>query len=246
MSPGVPLVGVTPDIEWAGAGVPPRAFYQLDSTNFDALREAGAAAVMLPHDAAFIGRYLEVVDALLVSGGGWQFPHADLVGEGADGADTPHKLRRLAFERALIEAALARDLPLLCVCGGFQVLNAVLGGKLIVSLAESRPGPIEHRQPQSYAEGTHVVRAVPGSLLARWIGTEDALVNSKHRQGVIDVGSGARVAATAPDGLVEAIEVQDRRFAVGVQWHPEFHVCSADESLFRAFVSAARGHAAGR
>ena len=235
-----PLIGVTSDIEANPGGKPPRPYYILDSRTFDALRAEDAAPVMLPHEIGQIPRYLEALDGILVSGGGYQFPHPELFGEGADGTDSPEKLNRAAFERALISAAIAADVPLLGVCGGFQMMNSVCGGKLIVSLAASRPSGIEHRQTESYAEGTHTVRAEPGSDFARWFGPEAVLVNSKHSQGVIEIGPRARVAARAPDGLVEAIEVPGRGFALGVQWHPEFHITPSDKLVFERFVEAAR------
>jgi putative glutamine amidotransferase len=235
-----PLIGVTADIEASPQGKPPRPFYVLDSRTFDALRVAGAAAVILPHEIDMIPRYLKSLDGIVVSGGGYQFPHPELFGEGADGSDSPEKLQRAAFERALIVAAIEADMPLLGVCGGFQLMNAVCGGKLIVSLAASRPSSIQHRQTESYAQGTHTVRAEPDSDFARWFGPQPALVNSKHSQGVIEVGPRARVAARAPDDLVEAIEVPQRRFALGVQWHPEFHVTPSDNLIFERFVEAAR------
>jgi putative glutamine amidotransferase len=235
-----PLIGVTPDIEARPEYKLQSPLYFLDSPTFDALRAAGAAPVMLPHEVEHIPRYLETLDGILVTGGGYQFPHPDLFGEGADGADAPEKLRRAAFERELISAAIAADVPLLGICGGFQMMNAVSGGKLIVSLAASRPSGIRHRQTESYAEGTHTVRAEPDSDFSRWFGSMEALVNSKHSQGVIEVGPRARVAARAPDGLVEAIEVPERRFALGVQWHPEFHISSGDKLIFERFVEAAR------
>lgn len=236
-----PLIGVTPDIEARPEYKLQSPLYFLDSPTLDALRAAGAAPVMLPHEIERIPRYLSALDGIMVSGGGYQFPHPDLFGEGADGADAPEKLRRAAFERALISVAIASDVPLLGVCGGFQMMNSVAGGKLIVSLAASRPSDIRHRQVESYAEGTHTIRAEPGSDFARWFGSQDALVNSKHSQGVIEVGPRARVAAKAPDGLVEAIEVPQRRFALGVQWHPEFHINPGDQLIFERFVEAARG-----
>lgn len=237
----IPLIGVTPDIEANPRGIPPRPYYILDSRTFDALRAEGAAPVMLPHEIEQIPRYLEALDGIVISGGGYQFPHPDLFGAGADGTDSPEKLQRAAFERALITAAIAADVPLLGICGGFQMMNAVCGGKLIVSLADSRPTDIQHRQVEGYAEGTHTVRAEPGSDFFRWFGTDAALVNSKHSQGVIETGPHARVAARAPDELVEAIEIPGRRFALGVQWHPEFHITPLDKRIFEQFVEAARG-----
>jgi putative glutamine amidotransferase len=245
MSARAPLVGITAEVEWH-EGNPSRPIYSADTKNFEALRGTGVMMVVLPHEPDLAESYLDVLDGLFIPGGGYQFPHPDLFPAELS-ADIPaHKYRRTQFERAMIRGALARRIPLLGVCGGFQTLNAVLGGKLIVSLADDWHTAIQHRQPEPYTEGTHTVQPVPGTRLAGLTGTKPYSVNSKHRQGVVEAARGARVSARAPDGMVEAIEVDGHPFCIGVQWHPEFFITPADRRLFEGFAATCHAHAVER
>lgn len=132
-----PRIGITPDIEWRDEPSPVRAHYFLDTQLVDVLAQNGAAPLIVPHDESAIDELLAHIDGLVLSGGDWLFPHRHLVS--GDGTEPPHKARRAHFEMALARAVLARDLPLLGICGGFQVPNAVTGGELIVSLSAERP-----------------------------------------------------------------------------------------------------------
>ena len=126
-----PVIGITPDIEFRPDGRPPRDFYFVDARNAAALHEAGATAILLPHEADDIDAYLDLVDGLLVTGGGYQFQTPALFRH--DGTEPPEKERRTRFEAALLRRAIERDLAVLAVCGGFQTLNMVTGGDLVVS-----------------------------------------------------------------------------------------------------------------
>lgn len=188
----------------------------------------GALPLMLPHDEGAIDEPLSPIDGLILSGGEWQFPHRHLLS--GDGTEPPHKARRARFE-----LALARDLPVLGICGGFQVLNEVTGGELVVSLAAERAVWQRHAAG-SYTDTPHEVMPVAGSIFASIARERRFAVNSRHRQGV--TASSARVAALSDDGLVEAIELPGRRFAMGTQWHPEFLLTEPDRRLLNAFVRA--------
>jgi putative glutamine amidotransferase len=207
----------------------------LDAQLVQALQNFGALPFMLPHDDSAVDELLTPLDGLVLSGGEWQFPHRHLLS--GDGNEPPHKARRARFELALARAALERDIPLLGICGGFQVLNEVAGGELVVSLAAERASWQRHAAG-SYAELPHDVMPVAGSLYASIAAERRFAVNSRHRQGVTAVGPLASVAALSDDGLVEAIELADKRFALGTQWHPEFLLNEPDRRLLRAFVSA--------
>jgi putative glutamine amidotransferase len=203
----------------------------------EAITDAGGTPVLLPHHNGLIDSYLCRLDGLLISGGGYQFPAPELFTQEADAAG---KQDRARFEADLIQRALDRDMPVLAICGGFQVLNAVTGGKLIVDLAGGFDTIITHDQSGPVGTMGHEVNLDPASTLAFICGGLRFSVNSHHRQGVTDVGPSVRIAARAPDHLVEAIEVPGKRFAIGVQWHPEWAVSDADRRLLSAFVSAAR------
>ena len=139
-------------------------------------------------------------------------------------------------ELALLSAALARDMPVLAVCRGSQVLNVALGGDLEQHVPE-RVGHEGHREvPGTFSE--HGVEAVPGTCLAPLIG-ERTTVKSHHHQGYGRLGDGLREAARADDGTVEAVEDLSRRFTVGVLWHPEE---GDDLRLFEELVEQARAY----
>lgn len=233
-----PRIGITPDIEWRDEPHPARAHYVLDAQLVEALLRVGGLPFVLPHDEDAIEELLMHVDGLVLSGGEWQFPHRHLLS--GDGSEPPHKARRARFELALARAALDRDIPLLGICGGFQVLNEVTGGELVVSLAAENAAWHRHAAG-SYTETPHDVLPVAGSRFAAIAGAGRFAVNSRHRQGVTAVGPSARVAALSDDGLVEAIELPGRRFAMGTQWHPEFLLNEPDRRLLRALVGASRG-----
>ena len=131
-------------------------------------------------------------------------------------------------------------MPLLGICGGEQLLNIVLGGTLIQHVPDEVPGALPHEQPNPRTEPGHVVKVMPGTLLHRICGTTEIAVNSTHHQAVKAVGDGVAVNARAPDGVIEGIEVAERRFCLGVQWHPEYSIGAGDDRIFDAFIAACR------
>jgi len=145
---------------------------------------------------------------------------------------------------ALLEHAFAEHKPVLAICFGTQSLNVFLGGTLIQDIPSAIHTTIEHEwhREEGAPEPFHAARIEPGSQLAQLAGTKEARVNSSHHQSVKDPGQGLRIAARAPDGVVEAIEwTGDSNWVMGVQWHPE-RMAATDvlaQSLFRGLVSAA-------
>ena len=153
--------------------------------------------------------------------------------------DTP----RDAYEIDIARGAVARDVPLVGICRGLQLLNVAMGGTLIQDIPSQYATTIDHRVKIDDAI-VHTVTVTPGTLLSRVLGTDAATgpldVNSRHHQAVKDVAPGFAVTATAPDGIVEALERPASRFCLGVQWHPEnLQRLQRFESLFRALVTAA-------
>ena len=231
-----PLIGITSDIEYRD-GNPGRDWYFLDARNIPALSAAGALPVMLPHEPDLIDSYLDRLDGVLVSGGGYQFPTPTLLRPEA--GEPPEKVARIRFELALVAAAESRRMPLLGVCGGFQLMNVASGGQIVPVLADVDPAWAMHRSGAKFDEIGHVVEVDPDSRLGEIVGVAAIPVNSRHSQGVTTVAPGLRVSARAPDGVVEAIERADLPFWLAVQWHPEFHISPGDAKLLEAFVAAA-------
>ncbi len=136
---------------------------------------------------------------------------------------------------------LARDKPVLGICGGQQLLAVALGGTLIQHIPDEVKNALPHEQPNPRTEPGHVVTIGAGTLLRRVTQLAEMPVNSAHHQAVKDAAPGLVVDAVAPDGVIEGIEDPKRRFVLGVQWHPEYRLSVGDRRIFAAFIEAARG-----
>ena len=172
-------------------------------------------------------------DGLLLPGGGDMDPK--FYGQARIPACGEPNLLRDAAEPLLLRAFLAADKPVLGICRGIQVMNAVLGGDLYQDIK-----PFEHLPHNDHWAKVHTVTVRRGTLLSRILGQDTVLVNSQHHQAVDRVAPGFTLAALSEDGIVEAIERPDARFCLGVQWHPEW-LSDADpamQGLFDAFVNA--------
>lgn len=172
-------------------------------------------------------------DGLLLPGGGDMDPK--FYGQARIPACGEPNLLRDAAEPLLLRAFLAADKPVLGICRGIQVMNAVLGGDLYQDIK-----PFEHLPHNDHWAKVHTVTVRRGTLLSRILGQDTVLVNSQHHQAVDRVAPGFTLAALSEDGIVEAIEKPDAGFCLGVQWHPEW-LSDADpamQNLFDAFANA--------
>jgi putative glutamine amidotransferase len=233
-----PVIGIVAALEQARWSHWDEQAYLLPRNYVDAVRRAGGIALILPTDPRAEdepGPWLDLLDGLILAGGADIDPsaygaerHATVV------ATTPE---RDAFELALTRGALERDVPFLGICRGMQLMNVARGGTLLQHLPETH-GHEDHRRVLGSFDGAdHDVRLEPGSLAARAAGEERHGTKSHHHQGVDRLGDGLQVTGWAElDELPEAIELPGRRFALGVQWHPE-----ADElsRVIESFVKEA-------
>jgi putative glutamine amidotransferase len=235
-----PIIGLTLDSEPPG-GYSKFPWYALRENYCAAVVRAGGLPILLPHEPEESQHYLSLIDGLIVTGGAFDVDPA-LFGAAARHATVTTKDRRTRFEWAITRGAVDADKPVLGICGGQQLLNVVLGGTLVQHIPDEIPNALAHEQPNPRDEPGHDIAIVPGSLLHRITGAAELPVNSAHHQAVKDAAPGAIVDATAPDGVVEGIEMPGRRFCLGVQWHPEFGITDADRAIFRAFVDAATEH----
>ncbi|HZQ16927.1 MAG TPA: gamma-glutamyl-gamma-aminobutyrate hydrolase family protein [Gaiellaceae bacterium] len=232
MSAGKPVVGITTYLlpaSWAQwhleAALVPASYAR-------AVTRAGGVPLLVPPPAAFSpDEVLAVVDGLIFSGGGDLDPslydaevHPETAGIVRERDDA---------ELVLMRAALERNLPILAICRGSQVLNVALGGDLEQHVPD-RVGSLLHRETPGVFS-VHGVEVEPGSQLASILGARHD-VHSSHHQGFGRLGAGLREAAHAPDGTLEAVEDPSRAFTVGVLWHPEE---GEDLALFEALVAEA-------
>jgi putative glutamine amidotransferase len=234
-----PLIGLSTYVEDARHGAWDELCALLPYSYVGAVAEAGGCPVLLPPSTVGAPDVLGAVDGLVLTGG----PDVDprLYGSRPHSETDSPREGRDAWEMALCSTALERDLPLLAICRGLQLLNVSLGGTLHQHLPEVL-GRDAHRETLGRMRPNHV-RLVPGSAVAAVLGAEtEGLCH--HHQGVDRLGERVRAVGFADDGSVEAIEVVDAGFAVGVQWHPEEE--TRDRRLFFALVEAARRRAVSR
>jgi putative glutamine amidotransferase len=235
--PTRPFIGIGAD--FIPAGKVTGAHARLNAGYFDAVLAAGGLPVILPPLAreGEIDAFLDRVDGVILSGGPdvdprrWGLPSHPAV--------QPMPERREENDRLLVRRVLARQLPVLGIGVGMQLLNVACKGTLYMHLPEEQPRALPHRDP-SGGPHRHAVLIEPGTRLEEIYGGGEIRVNSHHHQAVRQPGAGLRVGALAPDGVIEAIEATDPNwFCVGVQWHPESETASAlDLQLFECFVQA--------
>jgi gamma-glutamyl-gamma-aminobutyrate hydrolase PuuD len=233
-----PLIGITTYLTRARFGAWEEDSALVPADYVRAVERAGGRALLVPPSEDGIEETLDALDAIVFSGGSDLDPST----YGQDPHDATDGIveERDRAELALLQAALARDLPVLAVCRGSQVLNVALGGDLVQHLPEVI-GDEKHLQlPGEFSE--HGVVLEPESKLGGLLG-EHAPVKSHHHQGFGKLGIGLREAARADDGTIEALEDPSRRFALGVLWHPE---AGEDLRLFEALVSEAQDYRATR
>lgn len=234
-----PLVGITsyaePSVRW-GVWDLPAALIPLSYIR--AIESAGGRALIVPPSEEGIDETLDALDGILFSGGADIDPGA--YGQEAHPETNGVRPDRDRGELALLTAALERDMPVLAVCRGSQVLNVARGGDLVQHLPDV-VGDTRHRHtPGVFTE--HAVEVKSESRLGAMLG-ERAPVKSAHHQGFGRVGEGLVETAWAEDGTLEALEDPGKRFAVGVLWHPEE---GEDAALFRALVAEARAYRAAK
>ena len=214
------------------------------------IERAGARTLVVDRARTPARDVLDDAAGVLLTGGGDVDPAR--YGEPVDPAFEAAEEGRDEYETAIVKIALERQLPLLAICRGIQILNVALGGSLIQDIPRQHPGGVNHSVKEPKWAIAHDVAVVPDSRLHAALrdriseaGTMP--VNSRHHQSIKQIAPGLRVTATAPDGIIEAVERPGETFCLGVQWHPEnFWRTGRFGALFDAFVRAARQRAEAR
>ena len=210
----------------------------------ESVRRAGGDVRALVRTADSPADVVASVQGVLLTGGGDVLPA--IYGAIAHPTFDPAEPGRDEYEIELVRLALAADLPVFAICRGIQVLNVARGGTLIQDIVDEVGTTVNHRVVMPQHSIAHDVWIESGSLLERLMGErfeagETCPVNSRHHQAPKALGEGLISSATAPDGVIEAIEDPTRRFCLGVQWHPEnFYRTGEFRNLFEGFVQACK------
>lgn len=237
-----PLIGITLDSEPAG-GWSKYPWYALRENYCGTVARHGGLPVALPHEPELAESYLDTMAGLIITGGNFDVP-PEMYGDASTHEKTSTKPKRSQFEWAITQGALKRNMPVLGICGGQQLLNVILGGKLIQHIPDSVKDALAHEQPNPRHEPGHEIAIVAGTLLYDIVHKPTIQVNSAHHQAVASTAPGVVINARAPDGVIEGIEHPDYAFCLGVQWHPEFSVTDADDRILTRFIAAAKNYIA--
>ncbi|MBI2486286.1 MAG: gamma-glutamyl-gamma-aminobutyrate hydrolase family protein [Deltaproteobacteria bacterium] len=228
MSVFEPFIGITTDIK---TDVAKEESFLIETTYARAIAKAGGIPVLLPllsANGSLLENLVAKIDGLLLPGGRDMDPKFY--------NEEPHpKLRLMSLERTesemvILEEALKRDIPVLGICGGMQLINVFFKGSLYQDIPSLVPNALIHEKGS-----VHKIYVEEGTLLQEIIQEKSFSIKSYHHQSVKALGSGLRVCATCPDGVIEAIEGTDS-FILGIQWHPEREESEISKRIFKAFM----------
>lgn len=210
------------------------SWYALRSCYSANVERAGGIPIMLPYNQD-IASTLNLVDGLIIPGCDEdinpKFYGCEIISDRVRTKDS-----RAEYELEITRVALSRNMPILGICNGLQLLNVVFGGTLIQHIPDHFNSNLNHEQPSPKNIPTHSIIIKEGTVLSSLSENSEIMVNSTHHQAIEHLGKGLQISAVASDGIIEAIESKDYRFLVGVQWHAEYINSSLDKNLFKRLI----------
>ncbi len=240
-----PIIGIIPDYKTGSENsYSIRPHYALRCNYVEMLNKAGAAVIILPYDFSSIDKYLELLDGLMIVGGHFDI-HPKRYNESEVHKTIVLNEVRENFEFEFTQKALKTNMPILGICNGMQLLSIISGGSIIQHIPDAGTY-LNHEQSKTANPDSHnphhEVNIDKTSKLYQIIGKEKISTNSSHHQAVKNVGAALKISAYASDNIIEGVENPLHPFCIGVQWHPEFDVSSADRKIFSEFVKAAQNY----
>ncbi|MGI4775504.1 MAG: gamma-glutamyl-gamma-aminobutyrate hydrolase family protein [Janthinobacterium lividum] len=234
-----PIIGITLDLAKNSDQYMYSIFpwYAVRQNYADCIIKAGGLAIMIPYDPNSIDEIADLIDGLLIPGGDGdvnpKFYGHQIISDRVKVND-----QRASFELELAKNVMERNMPLLGICNGMQVLNVACGGTLIQNIPDYIESSINHEQSAPKHIPSHSIDIKPNTILASMTDYNEHLVNSTHHQAIGEVSEHLIVSATAPDGIIEALESPNHEFVLGVEWHPEYLNSDLDFELFKRLVIA--------
>ena len=235
-----PIIGITLDWEDSPTYSKMHPWYALRCNYASVISEHKGIPIILPYDFNAIDKYIKMIDGLMIPGGDYDLDPS-VYGEEKASQTRAIRNNRSDFETLLIKKALAKNIPVLGICAGEQLLAAIHGGKLLQDIKTAHPEALQHEQKHlniHMSKTSHSVKITKNTLLHRIVQKEEIEVNSSHHQAVKSVGPEMIISATAPDGIIEAIELPKYKFALGVEWHPEYLASLEDSLIIKFFLEA--------
>ena len=229
-----PIIGISLDYE-ADQKYSDFPYYALRANYINSVTKYGGTAILLPFDNDSIDNYINIIDSLILTGGNFDIA-PELYGDQNTHKETKLKENRTLFETNILNAAIKKQIPILGICGGMQLINVILGGTLIQHIPDYMDKPLAH-ETKPYNKASHIININTNTKLAKLAKQNlQTKVNSSHHQAVAKLGKDLITSATASDGIIEAIEHIHYPYMIGVQWHPEYQLSQLDENLFEELI----------
>ena len=227
------IIGITLDNEEAGqySNFP---WYAIRKNYLHSIEKVGGIPFPLFHSLSSVDNLIDIIDGVIITGGNFDI-NPSLYGQKTNSSRNEKTLRTL-FEIELCKKSLIKNIPVLGICGGEQLINISLGGTLIQDINKLESETLEHEQTNPRDQTSHKVYIEPKTLLHNIIGEDKINVNSAHHQAVDKLGNGLKVNGKSKDGIVESIESSNHKWCIGIQWHPEFLITKSDKLIFMDFI----------
>jgi len=209
-------------------------WYAIRINYINSIISSNGLPLMLPSKPELADHYFNLVDGILITGGDFDID-PKIYGEKKDKSVVHIDKPRTNFEIKIAKLALKKNKPILGICGGQQLLNVALNGSLIQHIDKTN---IEHEQGQSKNRPSHKVQINLKSKLYKIVKKKEFRVNSAHHQAIKKVGKNLSVNAISEDRIIEGVELNNHKFFLGIQWHPEFFISNYDKKIFRSFIKA--------
>ena len=229
-----PIIGITLDNEESG-GYSNFPWYAIRKNYIESIEKFGGIPFPLSHSINNIDNTLNIIDGLLITGGNFDI-HPEIYGQKNTNLRNEKKLRT-SFELDICNKSLKKNIPILGICGGAQLINITLGGTLIQDIKNLNIGTIDHEQVNPRNETSHKVFIKSRTLLHKICGESEIDVNSAHHQSIKKLGHKLQISSQSKDGIIESIESIDHQWCIGIQWHPEFLITKTDELIFISFIN---------